>query len=112
MGWLTTFTSNQTSPATKLITAVLWIAAIFFMVKPIFNAFKAVGSKKWGDAGSNIGGAVAIFAIAVMGTVGLLSAGKKTGNDLNQQLQSIFGAMPVIAIYTANKFRLLKNKLN
>lgn len=101
--WLENFIQNASGDVKSIITIVLWFCAIAFIIKPAISSMKAFGDKKWGEGLSYLAGCVVIVIVAVIATVGLLNAGKQTGDDFNNQAQFIQAIPVLMSLYLFNK---------
>lgn len=107
--WLENLIRNTTPEVKSLITIALWLVAMFFIAKPAISAMRAIGDKKWGEALSYIAACVGVVIVAVIATVGLLNAGKNTGDNINSQANMIY-ALPVVASLVTFKLSTIKSK--
>lgn len=109
--WLTGWIEDLSDPAKNVITAVLALAAFFFILSPATSAMKAFGNKNWGEGFSYLLGAVAIATVAIIAIVGLHQLGGNVGEDLNESIgASVALGLPLASIAIA-RMRSFKHTL-
>ena len=106
-GWI----EDLSDPAKNVITAILALAAFFFILSPATSAMKAFGNKNWGEGFSYLLGAVAIATVAIIAIVGLHQLGGNVGDDLNESIgASVALGLPLASIAIA-RMRSFKHTL-
>lgn len=109
--WLTKWLGELSTPAKNVITAVLALAAFFFILSPATSAMRAFGNKNWGEGFSYLVGAIAIATVAIIAIVGLHQLGENVGSDLNDSIgSSVALGLPLASIAIA-RMRSFKHTL-
>lgn len=104
---------NSLTPGSKkVILAIVWLLAFFFIVKPASAAMKDFGDKRFAPGFISLAAAIFIFVIPVIITVGLYTLGKKAGADINSKAAMVQLASMVpmlIAVKFDLKHRFMKS---
>lgn len=109
--WLTKWVGDLSTPAKNVITAILALAAFFFILSPATSAMRAFGNKNWGEGFSYLVGAIAIATVAIVAIVGLHQLGENVGEDLNKSIRpAVALGLPLASIAIA-RMRSFKHTL-